>query len=520
MKFCIFVLLVFSTLFFLQSCESRSVSSTVAGGIVTQSVIFVGDNGSGLRRPQIAGLDGPLHRDLFAFLPGESLNSSGVSLSPDGDWLGTTTQDGRHRIIDVETGDFTEIIVDNPGLNSIFRFGPQGILLLRNELAGAGPGEVPSELYIANADGSGVRRLGWSARQYEFLGWSQSDGQLLTYIRDFPSLDEQWRILDAAGYLVADPLAGLNGPLVSSAWSDTHLAFTTPREVFGATHHALHQYRKFNGQVSTLLPSSMSILELQYSPDSQFLTALVRTSSLAETVLSLHMSATHTFADLLLEVSEARDVRLRDWAPDSSAVAFTYRRASGAPDLLNISDGLGVGFPIIEVGPNGSTVGEVVWSPDSRYLAFVRDSNVAGVNELLVHDIHSGSAYEQALLPGQLGLHSQLAWAPDSSTLFAFFDPENGGDHAVVAFQASAWDQGLTIGSLPLVFPPAVRHGDQERSLIPSRDSSGAVWVQLDPITNRRGVVFSDLDPSTPPRVLSSPGGVLDQVGIHRFFVR
>ncbi|MCP5020657.1 MAG: hypothetical protein GY930_02675 [bacterium] len=373
-------------------------------------------------------------------------------------------QDGRHRIIDVETGNFTEIIVDTPGQNTSFRFGPQGVLLLRNELAGVGPGEVPSELYIANPDGSGVRRLGWSARQYEFLGWSQSDGQSLTYIRDFPSLDEQWRIFDAAGYFVADPLAGLSGSLDSSAWSDTHLAFTVPWEVLGVSHHLLYQYKKFNGQVSALLPLSMGISGLQYSPDSQFLTVLVRTSTQSETVLSFQMNATHppthTYTDLIVGVSEARDVQLRDWAPDSSAVAFTYRRASGAPDLLNISDGLGVGFPIIEVGANGSTVDEVVWSPDSRYLAFVRDSNVAGMNELLVHDIHSGSAYEQALLPGQLGLHSQLVWAPDSSTLFALFEPENGGDNAVVAFQASAWDQGLTIGSLPLVFPAAVRHGD------------------------------------------------------------
>lgn len=520
MKFCTLVLLAFSTLLSLQSCESRSGSSTAAGGTVTQSVVFVGDNGSGLRRPQIVGLDGPLHRDLFALLPGESLNSSGVSLSPNGDWLGTTTQDDRHRIIHVETGEFTEIVVDTPSPNSSFHFGPQGILLLRNELTGVGPGEAPSELYIANADGSGVRRLGWSARQYEFLGWSQSDGQSLTYIRDFPSLDEQWRILDADGYYVVNPLAGLNGPLVSSAWSDTHLAFTIPREVLGSTHHTLHQYRKFNGQVSTLLPASLSISELQYSPDSQYLTVSVRASTHSETVLSFQMNATHTFTDLIVGAPDARDVQIRGWAPDSSAVAFTYRRYSGGPDLFSISNGWGLGFPILEAGPDGSTVGEVAWSPNSRYLAFIRDSNVAGINELLVHDIYSGSAYEQTVLPGQSGLHSHLAWAPDSSVLFAVFEPENGGDDGVVAFQASAWDQGLSIGSLPLVFPPAVRHGDQERSLIPARDSSGVVWVQLDPITNRRGVVFSDLDPSTPPRVLSSPSGVLDQVGIHRFFVR
>ncbi len=521
MKFTTFALLVLGATPCLQSCESRAGSVTTAsGGSTSQVAVFVGDNGNGLRRPQMVGIDGPLRRDLFASLPGESLNGSPVSLSPNGEWLGTTTLDGRHRVVDVATGQFTEIVVDSLAEETSFRFGPFGKLLLRNAVSAMGPGEVPSELYIANADGSDSRRLGWSARQYEFLGWSENDGQLLTYIRDFPSLDEQWRILDTSGYFVADPLVGLTGSLVSSAWSDTHLAFTTPRNVFGEINHVLYQYEKASGQALILLPANSDVVELEYSPDSQYLTALIQTSQQTETVLSFQMDINHTFTDLTAGGSGVHSVQLRGWASDSSAVAFTYSASPGGPELLRISDGLGVGFPVLETGPMGSTVQEVYWSPNSRYLAFTRDSGVAGFNELLIHDIHSGAAFEHALIPDLEGTFTQLAWAPDSSALFAHLDPDGRDFDVVVGFQSDAWDQGLIIGSMPMVFPPAVQHGDQERSLIPTPDSLGVVWVQLDPTTNKRGIVYSDLDPHTPVRVLSSPNGVLDQARIHRFFVR
>ncbi|MBL4770376.1 MAG: hypothetical protein JKY61_04400 [Planctomycetes bacterium] len=509
------------------SC-SGSVSSEVITGPESQFVVFESTDLQGQYQVEAVSLDGTWRSNFLSSIPGHPEAAAQVKLALSGKSLAIETSeewwpDKQWLVFNVSDGEYREMSFDTNPSRATFTFGPQGSLAIRSEIPNSQHPAIraPSEFYLLDADGRNRNRLGLDTEQIDLLGWSESDAQMLVQVTEYPSLQQWWHILDGSGNYLAGPMASLEGPLALADWSDTHLAFSTPVEFQGNPRMSLQQYEKANGQVTQLLPVNADVLDLGYSSDSQFLAVVTRTSGSFETLLSFRMDLNSTFTNLTSALPGITDIRLHGWTDSGNNLAYSYRPYEGGPEFLRISDGLGIGLPIVDLGVDGSWIEEVVWSPDGRYLAFTSSYPKADMGEIYIHDTQSGQVVEQGFTSNQMGRYVGLTWAPDSHMFFAAFRSGFDSTNEVIAFFPGDMANGRILGENLAGGSLHARGWTASSSyFIPTRDSRGVVWIQKGSDASREGLVYSDLDPQIQSRVLSSSCGQFEHGSIRSFWVR
>ena len=110
-----------------------------------------------------------------------------------------------------------------------------------------------------------------------------------------------------------------------------------------------------------------------------------------------------------------------DWSPDSRMIAFTHTPTPGANDLTKagISEVTVESGAVRAIAATGAAEREVHYSPDGRYLAFVRSTdpaNWAGLDRIVLLTRQSGEARE---LPPTFDEQPFLiGWSGDSARVF------------------------------------------------------------------------------------------------------
>jgi dipeptidyl aminopeptidase/acylaminoacyl peptidase len=144
---------------------------------------------------------------------------------------------------------------------------------------------------------------------------------------------------------------------------------------------------------------------------------------------------------VLEEASAVREMRAVSISPDGSRVGWVEKLA---PDQYGIfeapSNGTG---PAVKIGVSISKDTEIAWSPDSRRIAFLSDSETKGQTNIYVTDIAGAKPHRLTNLKGAA---ASLRWSPDGSEIgFLYTEdaPKSGGPLEPTAREVGVIEQKI-----------------------------------------------------------------------------
>lgn len=258
------------------------------------------------------------------------------------------------------------------------------------------------ELYIMNADGSNLKQLS-SGEGYSSKGpalWSP-DASKIAVLNDVLSLDgrEQWKIRAEA-----------------SSWSpdSRKIAFADNTGIYTSTpdggNEKLLSNNKYDGG-ATIRSALRDDYGAQpaWSPDGS---KIVFSSSRFGSSSNLCMvDADGGIQVRLTYINCTRAV----WSPNSSTIAFI----GGYPEALYIINLKGLNNDPVEICSGLDFSDDLVWSPDSRKIAFSGSTTVkfAQNKEFAIYAVDAvAAAYKYQLTP-KLGNNFNPDWSPDGKLI-------------------------------------------------------------------------------------------------------
>lgn len=286
---------------------------------------------------------------------------------------------------DPVTGE-TKLIVGDAADDALPQFSPDGTRLAFIRDVPVGPGSLPIDIYVANADGSAPRKVnGERIREWQWIGWTPDSGHLvvihglnLVDVFDAVGTEPPQRITAAAGtdFIQFRPPDGreilYRGRVEGEAWGlfAMDADWTNPRLLVKS------------------LDSGFNPLDLgsaSYSADGSQI-FYQRADPAMEFDLCCRLWVMN--ADDGSEAHEFVPPDGRAWdgqavaSPDGRWVAYWHRPSDESPRGISVvsSDGTG---PVIETGPKLSGTAHFVWAPDSSKILMWDDSGGNGTADLL-----------------------------------------------------------------------------------------------------------------------------------------
>jgi TolB protein len=262
------------------------------------------------------------------------------------------------------------------------------------------------EIYVMNADGSGVRRL-TNNPSPDWLGSWSPDGSRIAFFRSASYRSGYGPIYDiyvvnadgsGATRLTNDSLAS-SGPVWSPDGSK--IAF-----------HRYHEYG-YSSQIYVMNADGSGVTRLTNNPGGEFGCAwspdgsLIVFTSLRDDNLEIYVMNADGSNPVNLTNNPASD-GFDAWSPDGSKMAFTSDRDGNREIYVMNPDGSGV----IRLTNNLAWDRSVAWSPDGTRIAFIRYRDALDTEIHVMNADGSGAT----LLTNNLA-YSVPAWRPQQGSL-------------------------------------------------------------------------------------------------------
>ena len=277
-----------------------------------------------------------------------------------------------------------------------YAFSPDGSRVVFSEEVAQGSGEVPRELFVMNADGTGVRQLTNDGVYAGFPAWSP-DGNSIVY----------------ASYRGNEYIPGCLG--VSNCPTDLYVI-----DAGGGTPSPVA-----TGDVSETTPT--------WSPDGSRIAFSEVSDGWAGTIVTMRADGSDRVV-----LQSAGEVSFPSWSPDGAQIVF-LRMQGGTNHLWTVSPDGSEQHDLVDTRTD-TNFGRPVWSPEGDHIAFAR---YAGVVSLWIIDRAGDRSPERiAGWPGFEG--SPIAWRPVPVQRES--DTENVS--LLVSSSGPSGDQALLTGTL------------------------------------------------------------------------
>lgn len=329
----------------------------------------------------------------FAWSPdGDRVAYSGVSEAGDTDIF----------IYDVASGTSANVS-NSPSFDTNPSFSPDGRELLFNSNR-----DGNDELYLMNADGSGVRRLTNHPAKEAFHDFSPDGTQIVfNSNRENETVGIYLMNLDAADPPVRISDRAFNSEIRPGCWSrdGTRIAFTSDR---GSA-----KYNVYTMAVEPLRPTLFwsengGVEDFDISPDGSLIATAVKTATGGELRMTdLERRDTHVLATA--ENSELAPA----FSPDGAAIAFS-RKADGNTDICATRRD---GSDLRNLSQNAARDASPAWSADGQRIIFASDRDGQYDKFHLWEMQADGSG--QRRVSGLDGYELTPVWSPDGRH-FAF----------------------------------------------------------------------------------------------------
>ena len=278
-----------------------------------------------------------------------------------------------------------------------YAFSPDGGRVVFSAQGPQGNGEVPRELFVMNADGTGLGQLTNDGAYAGFPAWSP-DGNTIVY----------------ASYRGNEYIPGCLG--LSICATDLYVI-----DADGGTPSPVA-----TGDASETTPS--------WSPDGSRIAFSEVSDGGAGTIVTMRADGSDRVV-----LQSAGDVSFPSWSPDGTQIAF-LRMQGGTNHLWTVSPDGSVQSDIVDTLTD-TNFGRPVWSPEGDHIAFARP--YAGVVSLWIIDRAGNRSPERiAGWPGFDG--SPIAWRPIPVQRES--DTENVS--LLVSSSGPSGDQALLTGTL------------------------------------------------------------------------
>lgn len=487
-------------------------------GAASDYVFFVGrSTPTGTGRPYAAALDGSQLRDLSALVLQQNVLLGGpstVSVSPDGAHVAINSVSASNVnpwVIDVANGVSAQLPSTSVGApaNVGYAWSPDSTRL---GCFFGGAGGTFFGIYD-HASGQLLPTSPTLAQSSPPLTWS-TDGSAVA-LRSFVEgpLRTTLDVFDRDGNALGSVLpAGLEVHGARYVFGPGRLAFAAevPGPGQSAISSSLWQFDLAAMTSSQSAPGTPSVGDPLYSPDGQWLSYIDNLSDPADGNQLMVIDALRGGAPLNLSGGFPQSYSTAaSWSPASDRVAWVVTQVSGpAPRRIVIADT--VGAQRIFEAPAQSNIGGHVWSPSGDRLAWATYSD----GSIYVLDIASGGPPLRITSSAAGSSVGDLVWTPDGQRLL--WRAIQLGESSLQAWLVGTAPTGLRIGesvSGPLM-------SEERGPLYPTSDSSAVVWVKREAGTDLNGVVVTPFADPLAARVVSSPTGDLDLVGIAWMAVR
>jgi hypothetical protein len=526
--------LTLAALLSLAACSGSSSGSSSSGGVDTsfQSVVvYSADDGSGKVQVWRAPLDNLELENLMAAMPMAEVIPGGLSLAPNGEVAMVTTENaGQLQVhsFNVRSGAHLELLLQGQTVAQdppTFHWNPLtslgGYMLQQTVDTQGDPQRSPQDLYWVRTNQTALQRLNQNDSEMRFEGWDTLGTQFSVRSTDMISGQRHLSIYNDQGSFVADPLMGLPYSEGEVQWTPGYMGFLLEVTHFGVTRTELHQYSLSNLATDLLSPSSSQVGSFLYSADGSLLAMELDAAATGKRLVVLSQSNPTFLQSLLSQQAPLAAIVLHGWSSSQELLALSYVRQGGTEgEILVSSSSAANQFRLVDNALPGSKIYDAAWSPDGQSLAFTSDHEELGRKNLYVY--HSGEPVNHTpwLVPGISGSIADVVWSSDSNAIFCSFEPDGAAFKSVAYFNNSSLHQGRLLGDRMLNMAQQASLGNPMKSLQPSTDSKGVIWVQQDSATGLRGVVYTDALDSARNRVLSSDDGTLHLARIFQFFVR
>jgi Tol biopolymer transport system component len=316
--------------------------------------------------------------------------------------------------------------------NAAARVGTSRIVFVRGHLVDGGVGPpcrrlsaCDNELYVMNADGTGLRRL----TRHAALGggystnpvWSP-DGRKLVFVKRVErggapcspaSCDYEIYVMNADGTGLRR-LTRNAVPDGTPAWlpDGRRIGFvrSIPRRNGGSSRDAIYVINADGSDERrlTLLPRDAGVPggapggDLTWSPDGEKVAFVALANAGSPDIFVMNADGSR-LRNVTNTVTTSFDVT---WSPDGQRIAYLEGRTDGAP--LTVANADGTGKQRL-TGPLMVDLGSPSWSPDGRTLAFTGGSGGAGA---VIYTVHADGSGLRKLTHGP-GWSLFPQWSPD-----------------------------------------------------------------------------------------------------------
>jgi len=297
---------------------------------------------------------------------------------------------------------------------------PGKIAFVRSPTPGA-----PSNIYIADPDGTNLEKLTSVSGEYGALDWS-ANGQKLAYEQTYNGIGEIW-IMDADG---SNPklVSPVGVSRYSPSWSPDgrYLAVSSSTEIYRldvvAGHEQILKETDTIGGTCLGHPYELPVYYSHpaWSPEGARI-AVVRSHEFPPVPVGNACDFNPNFKiDLAVmgaggggvtkltndsPISAERFDGLPDWSPDGSEIAFMRGNASSTFGIAIIPSG--GGNPVVMANGFGA---RPRWSPDGEMLLITRDQNGDTKSDLWAMDAQNGSLITKVLQDSSHNLYQD--WQP------------------------------------------------------------------------------------------------------------
>jgi TolB protein len=271
-----------------------------------------------------------------------------------------------------------------------------GPALSQRQMAFIGTSQGATDVYLVNADGTGLTNLTNAPAGYDELTWSPGGSGLAVTIGDSAILvvHTAGRMLD----LTADVEAGTN-PVWSPGGS--RIAFEEGYWPDGD----IYVMDAVSGGIVSFTSHSADEYAPRWSPDGTLL-AFVRVFANLNSEIHVVPAAGGEAVNLTRNVSPDFWPR---WSPDGSRIAFVSRRGGEGGVYVMRSDGSG----LVKLTNENAQYTELEWSPDGSRIAFLK-APFDGGRDVLVAD---AAGTGRANISGGSAEEDCPAWSPDGSMI-------------------------------------------------------------------------------------------------------